>query len=250
MTTLDTVAVIGLLIGLCTYAGLVAFFVYGWFQRITGRAALLASATTAAWFASYLTLGRLPTTDILEISAYVFWIILLTRILGVTVNRVFDPTVSEPDRNRGGDAPRVHRGDRGIRFSEPSRRLIARTVEARFLPHRNRVVGASRAQHASRPRVEREISDHRSRRRVHVRLRPLRRCPFVSVRQPHADRASRLRLRTRRTADRDRFSAQSHASHEREPVAPIRVSDRDTSARGRLSAGHGHSGLLRTLLRR
>ncbi len=89
--TIDTVAVIGLLIGLCTYTGLVAFFVYGWFQRITGRAALLASATTAAWFASYLTLGRLPTTDILEISAYVFWIILLTRILGVTVNRVFDP---------------------------------------------------------------------------------------------------------------------------------------------------------------
>ncbi len=89
--TIETVAAIGLLIGLFTYTGLVAFFVYGWFRRITGRAALLASATTAAWFASYLTLGRLPTTDVLEISAYVFWIILLTRILGVAVNRVFDP---------------------------------------------------------------------------------------------------------------------------------------------------------------
>lgn len=89
--TIETVAAIGLLVGLSTYAGLAAFFVYGWFKRITGRAALLASATTSAWFASYLTLGRLPTTDVLEISAYVFWIILLTRILGVTVSRVFDP---------------------------------------------------------------------------------------------------------------------------------------------------------------
>lgn len=91
MATLETVAESGLLIGLCAYAALVAFFIYGWFRRITGRAALLASATTAAWFGAFLTLGACPTTDILEVSAYAFWIILLTRILGVGKERMFDP---------------------------------------------------------------------------------------------------------------------------------------------------------------
>lgn len=89
--TLETVAVFGQLTGLLAYVGLVVFFIFGWFKRITGRAALLASATTAMWFASFLTLGQRPTTDILEISAYVFWIMLLTRILGVGIERVFDP---------------------------------------------------------------------------------------------------------------------------------------------------------------
>ncbi len=91
MTTLETVAESGLLIGLCAYASLVVFFVYGWLKRITGRAALLASITTAAWFGAFLTLGLRPTTDILEISAYAFWIFLLTRILGVGIERMFDP---------------------------------------------------------------------------------------------------------------------------------------------------------------
>jgi len=91
MTTLETVARTGLLIGLLAYAGLVLFFIYGWFKRITGRAALLASATTAAWFAAFLTSGAHPAVDLLEISAYAFWIILLTRILGVGIDRLFNP---------------------------------------------------------------------------------------------------------------------------------------------------------------
>ena len=91
MTTLEAVAEGGPLVGLCAYAGLVVFFVYGWFKRITGRAALLASLATAAWFGSLLTLGMRPGTDLLEISAYVLWTILLTRILGVGFDRLFDP---------------------------------------------------------------------------------------------------------------------------------------------------------------
>lgn len=91
MTTLETVARTGLLIGLLAYAGLVLFFIYGWFTRITGRAALLASATTAAWFAAFLTSGVHPAVDVLEISAYAFWIILLSRILGVGIDRLSDP---------------------------------------------------------------------------------------------------------------------------------------------------------------
>ena len=47
-TTLETVAGGGLLIGLCAYSALVAFFIYGWTKRISGRAALIASTLTAA----------------------------------------------------------------------------------------------------------------------------------------------------------------------------------------------------------
>jgi putative PEP-CTERM system histidine kinase len=89
--TLEAATASGLLTGLVAYTGLAGFFIYGWFKRITGRAALLASATTAAWFGSFLTLGMRPTADILEISAYTFWIILLTRILGVGIERLLDP---------------------------------------------------------------------------------------------------------------------------------------------------------------
>ena len=81
--TLETVVGGGLLIGLLTYLGLAAFFIYGWIRRITGRAALASSAITAAWFAAFLLLGPTPVADFLEISAYAAWIVLLMRILGI-----------------------------------------------------------------------------------------------------------------------------------------------------------------------
>jgi hypothetical protein len=89
--TLETVVGSGLLIGLCAYGALVAFFVYGWSKRITGRAALAASALTATWFGVFLTLGARPITDILEVSAYAAWIVLLTRILGIDIARFRNP---------------------------------------------------------------------------------------------------------------------------------------------------------------
>ena len=89
--TLATVAVGGLLIGLCAYSALLVFFVYGWLRRITGRAALIACATTASWFGVFIVLGSRPVTDMLEISAYAAWTALLTRILGVGFERLRDP---------------------------------------------------------------------------------------------------------------------------------------------------------------
>jgi putative PEP-CTERM system histidine kinase len=89
--TLETVAGGGLLIGLCAYGALVAFFTYGWSRRITGRAAFAASALTTAWFGVLLTFGARPITNILEVSAYTAWIALLTRILGVDIERLRNP---------------------------------------------------------------------------------------------------------------------------------------------------------------
>jgi putative PEP-CTERM system histidine kinase len=81
--TLEAVVGTGLLIGLLTYLGLAAFFIYGWIRRISGRAALASSAVTAAWFAAFLLFGPTPVTDFLEISAYAAWTVLLMRILGI-----------------------------------------------------------------------------------------------------------------------------------------------------------------------
>ncbi len=88
---LETVAASGLLIGLVAYAVLVLFFIYGWSKRISGRAALIASALTTTWFCAFASLGQRPVTDMLEISAYVAWIALLTRILGIDVERFRNP---------------------------------------------------------------------------------------------------------------------------------------------------------------
>jgi putative PEP-CTERM system histidine kinase len=90
-TTLETVAGGGLLIGLCAYSALVAFFIYGWTRRISGRAALIASTLTAVWFAVFYTFGPRPIADILEVSAYVAWIVLLMRILGIDAERLRNP---------------------------------------------------------------------------------------------------------------------------------------------------------------
>ena len=81
--TLEAVAFSGHLVGLCAYAGLVGFFVYGWTRRITGRAALAASSLTTAWFAISAWIGPTASTDLMEVSAYAAWIALLTRILGL-----------------------------------------------------------------------------------------------------------------------------------------------------------------------
>jgi len=89
--TLETVAVSGLLIGLCAYALLTVFFVYGLVRRITGRAALIAASITMAWFGVFLLLGSRPVTDMLEISAYAAWTLLLTRILGVGIEQLLNP---------------------------------------------------------------------------------------------------------------------------------------------------------------
>jgi putative PEP-CTERM system histidine kinase len=89
--TLETMALGGLVVGLVTYAGLSIFFVYGWVRRITGRAALIASAATTLWFAVFLALGQQPITDLFEIAAYCTWILLLTRILGVGFGQLRDP---------------------------------------------------------------------------------------------------------------------------------------------------------------
>jgi hypothetical protein len=88
--TLETMALGGLVIGLVTYSALLLFFVYGWIRRITGRAALIASAATTLWFAAFLALGPRPITEMLEIAAYCSWILLLTRILGVGVAQLRD----------------------------------------------------------------------------------------------------------------------------------------------------------------
>ncbi|HET6471284.1 MAG TPA: XrtA/PEP-CTERM system histidine kinase PrsK [Pseudomonadales bacterium] len=89
--TLATLAFGGLLVGLCAYAGLVVFFIYGWIRRITGRAALVASAFTAAWFTAFAGFGAGPIPDLLEMSAYAAWITLLLRILGMGFAQLRDP---------------------------------------------------------------------------------------------------------------------------------------------------------------
>jgi putative PEP-CTERM system histidine kinase len=89
--TLETMALGGLVIGLVTYSVLLLFFVYGWTRRITGRAALVASAVTTLWFATFLERGPGPLTDLLEITAYCAWILLLTRILGVGFAHLRNP---------------------------------------------------------------------------------------------------------------------------------------------------------------
>ncbi len=88
---LETVAESGLLIGLVAYAILVIFFIYGWSKRISGRAALIASVLTMTWFGAFASLGQRPVTDMVEISAYAAWIALLTRILGIDVERFRNP---------------------------------------------------------------------------------------------------------------------------------------------------------------
>jgi putative PEP-CTERM system histidine kinase len=86
--TLETLAFSGHLVGLCAYGGLVVFFVYGWMRRITGRAALAASTLTASWFAVLAWIGPTPIADLVEISAYVAWIVLLMRILGIGLGEI------------------------------------------------------------------------------------------------------------------------------------------------------------------
>ena len=81
--TLESAAFSGFLVGLVAYSLLTAFFVYGWLRRISGRAALIASALTMLWFASVIGFGLSPVSDALELTMYAGWIALLARILGV-----------------------------------------------------------------------------------------------------------------------------------------------------------------------
>jgi hypothetical protein len=90
--TLETMALGGLVVGFVTYATLSIFFVYGWGRRITGRAALIASAATTLWFGVFLTLGQRPITD--GSSAAYAPDSALTRILGVGFAHLRDPAYS------------------------------------------------------------------------------------------------------------------------------------------------------------
>src|SRR5262245_2302901 len=76
--------------GFIAYASLTVFFTIGWRRRITGRAALAASMLTTLWLGTLFLTGAGRATDLLEIAAYVAWIGLLLRILGLSVHNLFD----------------------------------------------------------------------------------------------------------------------------------------------------------------
>lgn len=88
----QSITFVSVLAGLVGYLGLTAFFVVGQFRRLTGRAALLAASVTTAWYAALLLSGLSPLSNLLELSSYLAWIGLLTRVLGVTRATLRDPS--------------------------------------------------------------------------------------------------------------------------------------------------------------
>ena len=87
----QSITLLSIYTGLVGYLLLSGFFVIGLVRHITGRAALLASSVTAAWYASLAGFGLAPISEILEVSAYLAWFLFLGRILGVSPRRLRDP---------------------------------------------------------------------------------------------------------------------------------------------------------------
>ncbi len=78
-------------IGLLAYVGLAVFFAAGVIKGMAMRSGLVAAIVTALWLGAMLLLGDRPVVHVLENTAYLCWILMLARILGVAPRRMNDP---------------------------------------------------------------------------------------------------------------------------------------------------------------
>ncbi|MEZ5561086.1 MAG: PEP-CTERM system histidine kinase PrsK [Pseudomonadales bacterium] len=77
-------------LGLMAYAGLFVFCIATWLRRITGLAALLASAVSLAFLTSLAATGSSVLSFALELSALLCWMLLVARIIGLSPTNAFE----------------------------------------------------------------------------------------------------------------------------------------------------------------